>query len=71
MEEDIRVVRSHPMALLQCTNFPGGTRTCRLSQSADTAESARKYAGSDNLVAAIASKAAAALYSLEIVEECI
>ncbi|WP_026464564.1 prephenate dehydratase [Adhaeribacter aquaticus] len=70
--EDIRIVRSHPMALLQCTNFLEEHSYMQAIESADTAESAREIR-ENNLsgVAAIASRAAAALYGLDIVEECI
>lgn len=69
---DIRIVRSHPMALLQCTNFLEEHPHMQALESADTAESAREIR-QNNLsgVAAIASKAAASRYGLDIVEECI
>jgi prephenate dehydratase len=70
--KDIRVVRSHPMALLQCTNFLEEHPHLQALEAADTAESAREIR-ENNLtgVAAVASRAAAARYGLDILEECI
>ncbi len=67
---DIKLVRSHPMALLQCTNFLEEHPHIQALESADTAESAREIR-ENNLVGvgAIASKMAAQRYALEIVEE--
>ena len=67
---DIKLVRSHPMALLQCTNFLEENPHIQALESADTAESAREIR-ENNLtgVGAIASKLAAERYQLEIVEE--
>jgi prephenate dehydratase len=67
---DIKLVRSHPMALLQCTNFLEEHPHIQALESADTAESAREIR-ENNLVGvgAIASKMAAQRYDLEIVEE--
>jgi prephenate dehydratase len=70
--KDIRVVRSHPMALLQCSNFLEEHPHLQALEAADTAESAREIR-ENNLtgVAAVASRAAAARYGLDILEECI
>jgi len=67
---DIRVVRSHPMALLQCSNFLEENPHMQALEAADTAESAREIR-EHNLtgVAAVASRAAAARYGLDILEE--
>jgi prephenate dehydratase len=67
---DIRVVRSHPMALLQCSNFLEEHPHLQALEAADTAESAREIR-EHNLtgVAAVASRAAAARYGLDILEE--
>lgn len=67
---DIKLVRSHPMALLQCTNFLEENPHIQALESADTAESAREIR-ENNLVGvgAIASRLAAQRYELEIVEE--
>lgn len=66
---DVRVVRSHPMALAQCTGF--------LQHNALVSEVAYDTAGSAKLIrkgkvagsAAIASKRAAEIYDLEILAE--
>lgn len=65
--EDIRIVQSHPMALLQCKEFLAQLKDVKLVEHADTAESAleiktNKLAGH----AAIASSLAARTYGLEI-----
>ena len=67
---DIRVVRSHPMALLQCSTFLEEHPHMQALEAADTAESAREIR-EHNLtgVAAVASRAAAARYGLNILEE--
>ena len=69
---DIRVVRSHPMALLQCTSYLEAHPHMQAIEAADTAESAREIR-EHNLsgIAAIASQAAAALYDLEVIEPAI
>lgn len=69
---DIRIVRSHPMALLQCTNFLEAHANLQAIEAADTAESAREIRENNlTAVAAIASKAAAERYGLDIIEPCI
>ena len=65
---DIREVRSHPMALLQCREFLKTQPQITMVEDVDTAETAkriqeRQWAG----VGAIAPKAAAELYDLEII----
>ncbi|OON71038.1 prephenate dehydratase [Hymenobacter sp. CRA2] len=65
---DVREVRSHPMALLQCTDFLSRHPHWRLVETEDTALSARhiqeqQLAG----VAAIAGELAAQLFGLDIV----
>lgn len=69
---DIKEVHSHPMALLQCTEFLGQYPQIKLVESADTAESAR-YIGQQNLagIAAIGSPIAAELFGLEVLAESI
>jgi prephenate dehydratase len=69
---DIKEVHSHPMALLQCTEFLRQYPHIKLVESADTAESAR-YIGQHNLngIAAIGSPIAAELFGLEILAESI
>ena len=69
---EIRVVRSHPMALLQCTGFLEAHPHLQALEAADTAESAREIR-EHNLsgIAAIASQAAADRYGLEVIAPCI
>ena len=65
--QDIKEVHSHPMALLQCMEFLKNYPHIKLVEDKDTAETARRI--HDNQltgIAAIASKAAAKLYNLEI-----
>ena len=65
---DIAEVASHPMALLQCKDFFATQPHIKLIEDADTAEVAQRIAEKQIPgLGAIASKAAAALYGLEIV----
>lgn len=68
--EEIYEVRSHPMAILQCQEFFEDYSHIKLIESADTALSAAEIK-EKNLrgVGAIASKAAADAYCLEIIKE--
>ncbi|MEP6260194.1 MAG: prephenate dehydratase [Gillisia sp.] len=68
--ENIKKVYSHPMALLQCKEFFTGHRHIKLIEDEDTAEVARRIAlkGATG-VAALASKAAAEIFGLEILAE--
>lgn len=64
--EDINIVESHPMALLQCTNFLSQYEHIKVIESSNTAVSAKKI--SDNQLkgtATIASNTAADIYGLE------
>lgn len=64
--EDIEEVRSHPMALLQCTKFFQDYPHIRLVEADDTAAVAHRIAQNRwKGVAAIASKTAAELYALD------
>ena len=64
--EDIKEVRSHPMALLQCTKFFQEHPHIRLVEADDTAAVAYRIAQNKwEGVAAIASKTAAELYALD------
>ncbi len=67
---EIKKVCSHPMALLQCQHFFKDYPHMELIEDTDTAEVARRIK-EQNLkgVAALASKAAAGIYGLEIMEE--
>ena len=65
--EDIRVVRSHPMALLQCGDYLKEKPQMTVVEDADTAEPARKIAREQlKGVGAIAPALAAELFGLEI-----
>lgn len=65
--EDIREVQSHPMALLQCTDYLDTLNDVRLVESRDTAYSAHEVSRiGDNHHAAIAGELAAKLFDLEI-----
>ncbi len=65
---EIHTARSHPMALLQCSDFFHANKWIKPEQSFDTADSARDIR-QQNLrgVAAIAGRLAAELYELEII----
>lgn len=69
---DIKNIRSHPVALQQCSDFLEKHPQIRCIESFDTAESAREIS-EKNLkgVAAIASTRAAQMYGLEILAESI
>lgn len=65
--EDLRVVRSHPVALLQCTRFLEGLVGVRSESFHDTAGAAEAVArDGDRHVAAIASEEAGREYGLEV-----
>lgn len=67
--KDIREVRSHPMALLQCREYLKTQSHIRMIEDVDTAETARQIQeGKLKGVAAIAPKIAAEMYELEILE---
>lgn len=70
--EDIVEIQSHPMALLQCTNYIEANlnKEVRLVESRDTGYSAKMISESGNKThAAIAGVLAAKLYDLEILAE--
>lgn len=70
--EDIKKVYSHPMALLQCKEFFKQYPHIKLIEDADTAEVARRIAEKEShKIAAVASKAAAKLFGLDILAESI
>ncbi|MBL8863182.1 MAG: bifunctional 3-deoxy-7-phosphoheptulonate synthase/chorismate mutase [Planctomycetes bacterium] len=65
--EDLRVVRSHPVALMQCTRFLEGLVGVRSESFHDTAGAAEAVArDGDRHVAAIASEEAAREYGLVV-----
>ena len=66
--EDIKEVRSHPMALLQCKDFFKKYPAIKLVEDVDTAETAKQIQeGQLKHVGAIAPEVAAQLYGLNIV----
>jgi prephenate dehydratase len=70
--ENIKKVYSHPMALLQCKEFFKKYPHIKLIEDSDTAEVARRISEKGSTkVAAVASKAAAGLFGLEILAESI
>ncbi len=65
---DIKEVRSHPMALLQCREYLKTVPHIKMVEDVDTAETARQIQERDlKGIAAIAPKVAAELYGLDIV----
>ncbi len=67
---DIREVYSHPMALLQCAVFFDQYPHIKLVEDADTAEVAKRIADKGlKGVGAVASREAAKLYGLQILQE--
>jgi prephenate dehydratase len=69
---DIKEVRSHPMALLQCKDFFKKHPNIKLVEDKDTAQVAKKISEHKlQCVAAIASDLAAELYSLKIINKSI
>lgn len=67
---DIRKVCSHPMALLQCQSFFKDYPQIELIEDTDTAEVAKRIREEElQGVGALAGKAAAQIYNLEILEE--
>ena len=70
--QDIEEVHSHPMALLQCAKFFTKYPQIKLIESEDTALFAKKISeNKTNRVGAIASKEAAEIYGLEILNSSI
>lgn len=68
--QDITSVRSHPVALLQCSAFLEQHPHLQAQETTDTADSARDIRGKQQYgVAAIAGRQAAQLYGLEILKE--
>jgi len=66
--EDVRVVRSHPVALEQCRGLLRGLNGVKAIAAATTADAAAQVAASDcSGEAAIASERAATVYDLEVI----
>jgi len=64
--EDIKEVRSHPMAIKQCTHFLKKLNDVKITETADTALSAKEIADYQKKdVAAIAGEICTTLYGLE------
>jgi prephenate dehydratase len=70
--KDIKEVYSHPMALLQCKEFFKNHPHIKLIEDKDTAEVAQRIQEHQlKNIAAIASKLAASIFELDILEESI
>lgn len=70
--DDIKKVYSHPMALLQCKEFFKNYPHIKLIEDTDTAAVAKRIAAKKSRhVAAVASKAAAQIFGLDILAESI
>ena len=68
--EDIQVVHSHPQALAQCERFLKGMANVEISAVYDTAGGAKLIReGGLHTAAAIASRRAAEVYALEVLQE--
>ncbi len=68
--EDIREVVSHPMALMQCSDFIESLPQVKVVEHEDTALAAKEIMdGNTPGVAAICSKLAAEVYHLEVIRE--
>ncbi len=65
--DELRVIRSHPVALRQCGHFLSRLREVEVEHAFDTAGAAREIASGDSLTtAAICSEEAAREYGLEV-----
>ncbi|XMD32429.1 MAG: prephenate dehydratase [Candidatus Karelsulcia muelleri] len=68
--KNIKQIISHPMALLQCKKYLSKYKNLKITESADTAESAFFiYKKKKKNIAAIASKEAARVYNLKIIDK--
>ena len=68
--QDIREIVSHPMALMQCSDFIESLPQVKIVEHEDTALAAREIMeGNTPGVAAICSKLAAEVYRLEVIRE--
>ncbi|MEP6812221.1 MAG: prephenate dehydratase domain-containing protein [Actinomycetota bacterium] len=68
-ESEIRVIRSHPVALEQCRKLLGRLNGVRAIAASTTADAASQVAESDTPgEAAIASERAATIYGLQVIE---
>ena len=68
--DDIKEIHSHPMALLQCRDFLKQNPSIKLVEEKDTANVAKKISNTKIMgIGAIASKLAAKIYDLNLIEE--
>ena len=68
--DDIKEIHSHPMALLQCRDFLKENPSIKLVEEKDTANVAKKISNTKIMgIGAIASKLAAKIYDLNLIEE--
>jgi prephenate dehydratase len=68
--EEIKIVRSHPMALLQCSDFLEANPNLKILEAFDTADSAKEIREDNRKhIGAIASREAARKYNLQILAE--
>jgi len=68
--DDIKEIHSHPMALLQCRDFLKENPSIKLVEEKDTARVAKKISNTKTMgIGAIASKLAAKIYDLNLIEE--
>ncbi|XMD31921.1 MAG: prephenate dehydratase [Candidatus Karelsulcia muelleri] len=68
--KNIKQIISHPMALLQCKKYLSKYKNLKITESADTAEAAFFiYKKKKKNIAAIASKEAARVYNLKIIDK--
>ena len=68
-KEDVRVVYSHQQAISQCANYIASIPGCRVHVCENTARAAQRVAESnDPTAAALASRACADIYGLQIAE---
>ena len=66
-EEDVRIVYSHQQAISQCADYIASLPNCRVHVCENTARAAQMVAESERAdVAALASRACASLYGLEV-----
>ena len=68
--DDIKEIHSHPMALLQCRDFLKENPSIKLVEEKDTANVAKKISNTKTMgIGAIASKLAAKIYDLNLINE--
>lgn len=71
-KDDVRIVYSHQQAINQCAGYISTIPNCRVHVCENTAKAAEMVAHSDRTdVAALASRSCAALYGLDIADQCV